>query len=79
MFGREKVHGEPNWQRRLGYAFLGELHIPGSVARLAHDQRATTARLLATDTDHAAGCRWRRRGVCLLLCAAISALARGGR
>ena len=29
MFGREKVHGEPAWQRRLGYALLGELHIPG--------------------------------------------------
>ncbi len=29
MFGREKVYGEPDWKRRLGYALLGEMHIPG--------------------------------------------------
>jgi SAM-dependent methyltransferase len=29
MFGREKAYGEPDWKRRLGYALLGELHIPG--------------------------------------------------
>lgn len=29
MFGREKRHGERDWRRRVGYAVLGELHIPG--------------------------------------------------
>jgi 2-polyprenyl-3-methyl-5-hydroxy-6-metoxy-1,4-benzoquinol methylase len=29
MYGREKMWGEPDWRRRLGYALLGELHIPG--------------------------------------------------
>ncbi len=29
MYGREKRLGEKDWKRRLGYALLGELHIPG--------------------------------------------------
>jgi SAM-dependent methyltransferase len=29
MYGREKRWGESDWRRRLGYAVLGELHIPG--------------------------------------------------
>ncbi len=29
MFGREKMYGETDWKRRLGYALLGEMHIPG--------------------------------------------------
>jgi 2-polyprenyl-3-methyl-5-hydroxy-6-metoxy-1,4-benzoquinol methylase len=29
LFGREKRHGERDWRRRIGYAVLGELHIPG--------------------------------------------------
>lgn len=29
MYGREKAWAEPDWKRRIGYAVLGELHIPG--------------------------------------------------
>lgn len=29
MYGREKQYGEQDWKRRLGYALLGELHVPG--------------------------------------------------
>ena len=29
VYGSEKAWGEPDWRRRLGYRWLGELHIPG--------------------------------------------------
>jgi 2-polyprenyl-3-methyl-5-hydroxy-6-metoxy-1,4-benzoquinol methylase len=29
LYGSEKAWGEPDWKRRLGYRWLGELHIPG--------------------------------------------------
>jgi SAM-dependent methyltransferase len=29
MYGREKRWGEADWKRRLGYAWLGEVHVPG--------------------------------------------------
>jgi 2-polyprenyl-3-methyl-5-hydroxy-6-metoxy-1,4-benzoquinol methylase len=29
MYGSEKAWGETDWKRRLGYRWLGELHIPG--------------------------------------------------
>jgi len=29
VYGSEKAWGEPDWKRRLGYRWLGELHIPG--------------------------------------------------
>ena len=29
LFGREKAYAEADWKRRVGYALLGELHIPG--------------------------------------------------
>jgi SAM-dependent methyltransferase len=29
MYGSEKAWGEGDWKRRLGYRWLGELHIPG--------------------------------------------------
>ncbi len=42
LYGREKAWGEPNWQRRLGYWLLGELHIPGRL-RSWHIIRALRA------------------------------------
>src|SRR5204862_251759 len=29
LYGSEKAWGETDWKRRLGYRWLGELHIPG--------------------------------------------------
>ena len=52
LYGREKAWGEPNWQRRLGYWLLGELHIPGRL-RSWHIIRALRALGLWDETPRA--------------------------
>jgi SAM-dependent methyltransferase len=61
MYGREKLWAETDWRRRLAYALLGEIHIPGRlrsrhvIAELKRRGRWHAAPLTLCDAGGALG------------------------